>query len=270
MRRLLLAGLLASCPAAALGAEGSLKVITYNIAGLPAILSHGKPDRNTRQIATRLDAYDLAFLQEDFHYDGALHPGEDFPYRVAPRRHGLLDFGDGLSILSRSPLRSVTRVAWNRCHGVLDGKSDCLTPKGFSLAELTLGGAVVDVYDLHADAGRSPGDASARQAQMEQLVAFMKTRPADRAVIVGGDLNMRLTDEAEFQTLLNGAGLTDSCRVMMCADQGRLDRILYRDGARLRLAATAWRVARTDFLDAAGEPLSDHDPVAVRLDWIER
>jgi len=251
-------------------AEGELRILTYNVAGLPAIFSGSSPAVNSKLISPLLNAYDVVLLQEDFHYHADVMSAAVFPYEVSPRRHGLIGYGDGMAILARSPLKGERRVKWRLCHGVLEAGSDCLTPKGFTVVELELApGIVVDLYDLHTDAGRRRRDASARLAQAEQLAAFIRSRPADRAVIVGGDTNMRLGDEAVFQTLLQGAGLTDSCRALMCADQGRIDRILYRSGARVRLEAAAWSVP-AGFVDKEGKPLSDHEPVSVRLAWTAR
>jgi endonuclease/exonuclease/phosphatase family metal-dependent hydrolase len=251
-------------------AEGELRVLTYNVAGLPAILSSSKPAVNSRLISPLLNPYDVVLLQEDFHYHADVMSAADFPYEVSPSRHGLIGYGDGMAILSRAPLSGERRVRWKRCSGYFDGKSDCLTPKGFTVAELELApGVVVDLYDLHADAGRGRGDSAARLLEAEQLAAFIRSRPADRAVIVGGDTNMRLEDEAAFQALLQGAGLADACRALMCAEQGRFDRVLYRSGARVRLEAIAWSVP-AGFVDAAGKPLSDHQPVSVRLAWTAR
>lgn len=265
-----LAGLL--CLAASADAsQGELNILTYNVAGLPAFLSGGEPAKNSKLISPRLIAFDLVLLQEDFHYRKDIMSATDFPYLVTPRRHGIIGFGDGLLILSRFAVAIPVRKAWKDCNGFFTAKSDCLTPKGFTVAELELApGVVIDVYNLHMDAGPSRHDSAARLEQVEQLVAFMKTRPAERAVIMGGDTNMRLDDESLFQTLLHGAGLTDACRALMCAEQGRFDRIMYRDGARVRIDALSWVVPSADFRDAAGAPLSDHEPVTVRLGWSTR
>jgi exonuclease III len=264
-----MAGLVFSASSAR-SSEGELRVLTYNVAGLPAIFSDSKPAVNSKLISPLLNPYDVVLLQEDFHYHADVMSAAVFPYEVSPRRHGLIGYGDGMAILSRAPLSGERRVKWKRCNGFFEAKSDCLTPKGFTVVELELApGVVVDLYDLHADAGPSRNDSAARLAQAEQLAAFIRARPADRAVIVGGDTNMRLDDEAVFQILLQGAGLTDSCRALMCAEQGRFDRVLYRSGARVRLEAAAWSVPE-GFVDKAGEPLSDHKPVAVRLAWTAR
>lgn len=253
-------------PAAA--SQGELRVLTYNVAGLPAGLSHGNPAVNSPLISPRLNSYDLVFLQEDFRYHKELMSEVELPHRVAPRKRGLIGFGDGLSLVAELPLSNARRVAWKSCNGIFEAKSDCLTPKGFTLAELELApGVFVDVYDLHADAGKSRHDSAARAKQVAQFVAFVRSRPADRAVIVGGDTNMRLDDEANFQALLAGAGLTDSCRQLMCPEQGRIDRVLYRSGGRVRLEAVGWTVPSEEFRDAESKPLSDHEPVAARLAW---
>ena len=52
-------------------------------------------------------------------------------------------------------------------------------------------GVVIDVYNLHADAGGGAGDEAARAAQFVQLAAFMSGYSAGNAVIVAGDTNLK-------------------------------------------------------------------------------
>lgn len=63
------AGLLAgpgAGPAVATTPGGTVSVLTYNVAGLPAWLSSGNPAVNTRPIGQRIGAYDVVHVQEDF------------------------------------------------------------------------------------------------------------------------------------------------------------------------------------------------------------
>jgi hypothetical protein len=51
---------------------------------------------------------------------------------------------------------------------------------------------------------------SARQAGIEQLLAYIHSTSAGRAVIVAGDTNDRYTNSGVSTTLLAGAGFYDS------------------------------------------------------------
>lgn len=247
-----------------------LTVLTYNVAGLPQGVSGSSPAQNTAKISPKLNAYELVVVQEDFSYHAELVSAATHPHQSTPGPKGLLptDLGDGLSALSTLPFSGYARTKWSKCNGTFDQKNDCLTSKGFARMTLDVGGgAVVDVYNAHFDAGREPGDVSARDAQVSQLVAAIASQSAGRAVVVAGDTNMKATDEPTLQRLLTGAGLTSACRALSCPDPSRIDRVLYRSAADVKIKAR--RYAVESFTDAAGKPLSDHDPVSVRLS-IER
>lgn len=247
--------------------HGTLRVLTYNVAGLPFGLSAARPARHSRRISPLLNAFDLVLLQEDFGYHAELAAEADHVYRTSPMPRWLTDFGDGLNRFSRSPLGALGRVAWRSCHGYLRDRSDCLSSKGFSVARHVLGrGADVDVYNAHFDSGVSQGDRRSRLEQARQLSAFVRRHSAGRAVIVAADTNMPGDGEEALRALLAGASLLDACRAMDCHDPGRIDRLLYRSGVRVRLAATSWAIDPR-FVDPEGQPLSDHLPVAVGMEW---
>lgn len=212
---------------------------------------------------------------------------------------------DGLNRLSDLPLGDVTRQQWTSCNGELavegleavtdaaglgdaleaaglgdlvdGGASDCGALKGFSVATVTLAdGAEVDVYNLHADAGNGPGDIASRQANFEQLTAFIAQHSADEAVIVGGDTNLHIDDERPeravdavvWSTFQDATGVTDVCRTIDCgADDAVIDKFAFRSSETVTLTATTHRFERDVFQDSAGEPLSDHDALAVEFAW---
>lgn len=45
----------------------TLKVLTYNVAGLPDIISSGNPAVNTVKISPKLNAFEFVAVQEDSH-----------------------------------------------------------------------------------------------------------------------------------------------------------------------------------------------------------
>ena len=53
------------------------------------------------------------------------------------------------------------------------------------------------------------GDANARRAGIQQLLADIEATSAGRAVVIGGDTNDRYTNSAVSITLLTGAGFED-------------------------------------------------------------
>ena len=142
------------------------------------------------------------------------------------------------------------------------------------------------MYNLHTDAGGDPEDLAARAASVRQLYAAILERSEDVAVLVLGDTNSRYTRGADvLPEMLAATGLTDvwvelqrggdvpavGASLSDCADPSagsceRVDKIFYRSSAALRIEALAYDVPRALYSDAAGVPLSDHDPVHALFD----
>ncbi|HET6858409.1 MAG TPA: jacalin-like lectin [Streptomyces sp.] len=267
---------------AAAAPSGTLSTLTYNVAGLPEILSSGNPEKNTPLISPRLGAYNLVNVQEDFNYHAALYAGDRHPHRTATS--GGAAIGDGLNTLSDVPFGDFQRVDWNKCNG-----TDCLTPKGFTLARARLAeGVFVDVYNVHTNAGVTTADLAARRANITQLSDFITANSGGNAVIVMGDTNTRYTRaDDNIRDLTTRNGLTDAwvervrggtppaagSDALMC-DPARVtnacevvDKVLYRSGPLTALTATRYNNENAAFLDAAGAPLSDHYPHAVDFRW---
>ncbi|WP_338895425.1 jacalin-like lectin [Streptomyces sp. TG1A-60] len=270
-----------STPAAA-ATSGTFNVLTYNVAGLPEGLSSGSPATNTPLISPRLGAYDIVNVQEDFNYHAALYAGDDHPHRTATS--GGVPFGDGLNTLSDLAFEDFERVKWNNCTG-----TNCLTPKGFSLARVRLDeGAFVDLYNVHTNADATDDALAARRANVEQLSDFIQANSAGNAVIVMGDTNTRYTRTGDnIRTLLAENGLTDpwvrlvkggtppapGSDALVCPttaptnDCEVVDKVLYRDSDVVNLTATRYHNEWAKFLDPAGGNLSDHFPHTVDFSW---
>ncbi len=252
--------------------SGRLSLLTYNVAGLPELVSGSDPEVNTGLISPLLNHYDVALVQEDFSYHGLLTSQARHPYRSEPMQSSLALMPDGLNLFSRFALGWVHRVRWAQCNGYLGAASDCLADKGFSYTELTLApGVTVDVYNLHAEAGRSPLDVDVRRANFEQLAQYIHARSQNRAVILAGDTNLPLSSVRDGETLarfMESTGLSDACRRFGCGDE-RLDRVLLRGSQELELEVLGWWTDRR-FVDVDGAPLSDHLAVGVELGWSKR
>src|SRR5688572_6733331 len=54
---------------------GSIRLLTYNIAGLPEGISRSRPERNVPRIGPLFEPYDLVLVQEDFVYQAQLRSG---------------------------------------------------------------------------------------------------------------------------------------------------------------------------------------------------
>ena len=269
-------------PAAHAQTGGTLEVLSYNVAGLPDPLSSGNPAVNTKLISPRLAPYDIVNVQEDFNYHADLYAGDNHPHRTPTT--GGVPFGSGLNALSHHPYADLDRVKWSKCNG-----TDCLTPKGFTYSRVKLAeGVHVDVYNLHPNAGTETADLSSRRANITQLSQYIAAMSAGSAVIVMGDTNTRYTrGEDNIRELVTTNGLTDAwvqlerggqapaagspalvCDPAAITDSCEVvDKILYRGNPHITLTARDYRNDNTRFLDAQGQPLSDHYPIATRLDW---
>jgi endonuclease/exonuclease/phosphatase family metal-dependent hydrolase len=248
--------------------EGSFRLLSYNIAGLPEGISQSRPKANIPLISPRLNAYDLVLIQEDFSFPDEIRMHAKHAHRSsATQSRSFLGFGDGLSRFAQYPFEEYARVRWRKCHGAVTNGSDCLAFKGFTVATHRLASGVsLDVYNLHMDAGDAPGDRRARADQVKQLVRSIALRSRGRAVVVAGDTNMGRRQREGMDALMGGANLTDACRALDCPDPDRIDRVLFRSSERLRLAASRWAID-DGFVDGVGRPLSDHEALAVDLAW---
>jgi endonuclease/exonuclease/phosphatase (EEP) superfamily protein YafD len=262
--------------------SGSFNVLTYNVAGLPEGLSSGNPEANTPLISPRLGAYDIVNVQEDFNYHAALYAGDNHPYRTATS--GGVPLGDGLNTLSDHAFEDFERVKWNNCTG-----TNCLTPKGFSLARVRLAdGVFVDLYNVHTNADDTADALAARRANITQLSDFIQANSSGNAVIVMGDTNTRYTRSGDnIRTLADENGLTDAwvqltkggvrptqgADALLCPTTAPpngcevVDKVLYRGSDLLSLNATRYQNEWASFLDPAGANLSDHFPHTVDFSY---
>ena len=271
---------------------GQIDVIAMNVAGLPAFLQGnevpGDKAENHRSIGRKFIEYgfDIVNVQEDFNYHAALYETATYPYRTPTT--GGVPFGSGLNSMSLHPFIDQARVGWDEC-STFSG-ADCLTPKGFTLIRVELssgpeGSAYVDVYNLHADAGTSDADLAARASNIRQLSAYIAAQSSGNAVIVAGDTNTRYTRSGDNIRLLSEAnglidpwvelvrGGVDPAQETICQNPSTtdycetVDKIFYRGSPVLDLQATSWRYESNRFLQASGDILSDHNPVAATFRW---
>jgi endonuclease/exonuclease/phosphatase family metal-dependent hydrolase len=265
--------------------EGQFSAISYNIAGLPAIICSAKTPRasSIAAIGKKLEAFDIVHVQEDFNYHSQLYDGDDVHnYRTETK--GGVPFGDGLNTLSKFPLSNVVRIKWNDCTG-----ADCMTPKGFTYTRVQVAlNVFIDFYNVHSNAYNTLKAASARRANIKQLSAYIREHSSGNAVVLMGDLNGRygffhdnihiLTEENGLQDawikhkkngrlpevlkiipVSNILNLTDSSET--------IDKILFRSSPTIELKTVSYTFLNGLFSDKDGLPLSDHHPVTAQFSW---
>ncbi|MBC8082172.1 MAG: endonuclease [Hymenobacter sp.] len=277
----------ATAPAASAAAEavtnGTFTALTYNVAGLPAIISSSSPAVNTTQIGTLIRSYDIVHVQEDFNYHAALYAADNHPFRTSTS--GGVPFGDGLNTLSKYVITDFQRVKWANCRG-----TDCLTPKGFTYSRIRLAeGVYLDFYNAHPNAGDTPEDKAARRANITQLSQFIALNSVGNAVLVMGDTNCRYTRaEDVIRTLTDTNGLTDvwiktirnnsvpalgapalTCGGAPTTNQCEVvDKIFYRGNRYVTLNSSGFQQFDPRFVNVTtGEDLSDHYPMTTTFGW---
>jgi hypothetical protein len=287
LRRLLARGVLSALAllAPALGGRALagepvvISVLSYNTHGLAAWIADDDPETRFPEISSRLNAYDVALVQEDFSYHRLLVAGAEHGIVVkgnAPRPGVLrllgIDAGSGLTSLARPAPDAL--IASNDeylgvCSGYLSRASDCLASKGFLRVRVRFeGGHVLDLYNTHLDAGRSPQDIEVRRSQLAALRGWIATLSGNGAFVIGGDFNLsrdREHDAALLAAFKADMGLRDA-GAMTRRDEpwSRLDYILYRSGPELELSVVEAGVARE--FEYRGKPLSDHPALFARFE----
>lgn len=256
--------------------SGTFDALTYNVHGLPSLITGDDTPARMDAIAPLLVDFGILGLQEDFDDSNheqltaaSTHPTQ---VRFAEAVDAERVYGSGLTVLAEVPMVSVHHEHYLDCYGVLEGASDCLASKGFQVVRLQLGPSerhTLDVYNTHLEAGNGPEDTAARAGHIEQLLIALQGQSQGRAVLFLADTNLRDSDPDDLPLitkLLQEASLTDLCVEVDCPEPGRIDRILYRESEDLVLRGDAWWVDDR-FVSADGVPLSDHDPIAGRFSW---
>jgi len=251
-------------------AEGRFRLLTYNVAGLPDLVSPSHPATNMALISPLLNHYDVAFVQEDFSYHSALNSLAKHEFRSALMHSTLSLMPDGLSMFSSFRLSATRRQRWTACSGFVDRACDCLADKGFSHTQLEVSpGLTIDAYNVHADAGDDPSDIETRRRNFAELERAILNRSPGRAVIVAGDTNLSVTpgsgDAPTLEQFASSTGLVDACEQVACPDR-EIDRVLYRSSDVIELSATRWWKDRR-FVTPDGQELSDHPAVGVEMTW---
>lgn len=288
-RRLLALGVLAAwaalVPVAARADDRAreLRVLSYNVHGLPSWIAGDDPAARMPEIGRIVAGYDVALLQESWVHHDALRQAAGRPPEhlgSGPRSSWLASFGDvcgrcgsGLAVLLPGlPADAVVAHEAGRfdtCSGWLSGGNDCWASKGWIWLRVRVApGLELDLVDTHLDAGDGPDDLAVRTLQLERLGSFVAAHSAGRALVLGGDLNLDYDDPVEralVEDFATKLGLRDSGARPRAAGARfeRIDWILHRSGERVALELLAAEEAEE--LAPDGMPLSDHPGLRARF-----
>jgi len=191
-------------------------------------------------------------------------------------------------VFTKFPLYTNTRIPWTNTHGFISNGADENIPKGFMYSAIEVSpGCIIDIYNLHTDADTDEQSLKARRSNMIQLANYITTRSAGKAVIVFGDTNSRYTrvgddfeelvlkpcnlKDAWVQNVMGGVAPTKGSAPLMVNQLGQrgevVDKIWFRSGKDLEINAATFEILFNEFTDKNGNQLSDHYPVAARIDY---
>lgn len=252
---------------------GTIRALSYNVAGLPEGISSSSPAANTPLISPLLNDYELVLVQEDFAYHEELVADLDHAFRSVPGEDISL-VNDGLNRFTDLEFTELRRVPWSGCFGGIDssdgGSGDCLAKKGFSVAEHALNSEHrIVVYNFHAEAGKTAVDLRLLAADFDELAEDILAHYDGRAILVGGDSNLhrgRSDERAILHRFLEATGFEDVCIYLDCP-QEEIDRFMFRSGTKIKLEPFHWATPTERFVDSEGEDLSDHPPLESSFRW---
>jgi len=253
--------LLAASLAGAAETPETIKVVTFNAAGIPLVHPRLGARLQGSGKAIADGGFDIAGLQELWRDkdSASLAAASGLPH--AARLHRRLAFRTGLTILSRWPIVRTEERAFSTVRPSLRHlfQGETVPSKGFLFARIATPWGELDAYDAHTLADyRETKYRLLRLTELFELAEGVLELSPDRPFVILGDLNSGHGDR-EYDLFLDLLGLSDPCApkgLEACGDPRRAKRI---DHALVpgRLAANAARV----FDDS----LSDHSGYAVQL-----
>ena len=267
-------------PAPLLAANLQLRVLTYNIWGLPSPKAHAT--WRYGEIAKRLGAYDVIAFEEawssntDVVWQIPTHPYHAFGGQV----HGM-GGASGLILASKYPIVESHFLGFTICAGW-----ECLAKKGVLMTRIQISpGLQVDFYMTHLNAWDE--HELIRSSQIMELVGMINDYSLDNPIVIMGDLNAGFRSN-NYWELLGGVGaLRDSYLDYVSTLHSptqeqvdgysfdvvknpwaatelseektpqRLDYIFYRDSAVARLRVRESKLVFTEPVQG-NKPLSDH------------
>ena len=222
--------LVASLARAADAPLKTIRVVTFNAAGIPLV--HRGIYRRTEEAGKALAALgaDIVGLQETWrNVDAeAIERGAGLPYKARVPR--LYAFRTGLTILSRWPILTVEETAFSSVRPSLRHvtEGEFMASKGFLRAVVATPWGELDVYAAHTLADYTEVQYHLlRLTELYELSETILDRSKGRPFVILGDLNSGRGDR-EYDAFLNLLGLSDACEAggqELCPDADHAPRI---------------------------------------------
>jgi endonuclease/exonuclease/phosphatase family metal-dependent hydrolase len=188
-----------------------LKILSWNIYGLPSYISHKGLAVRSRLIAEYLkDAdFDIVIFQEAFTAKSRRIIRSilcnSFPYQLGPaneKTHGIR-LNSGIWIISKVPLNFVSQIQFSISRGF-----DRFSRKGALMVEGTHNGTVFQLVGTHLNSGSSQ---KVRDKQYKQMVSRLlePNKKEDIPQIICGDFNTNKQDKTSYSRMLEILNVPD-------------------------------------------------------------
>lgn len=201
-----------------------IRVLSYNIKGLPALIN---PQYDTARYADigkvlaqrkkQGTAPDIVLLQESFDPKTAdLRTFAKYPHLAqGPRSQKLLD--SGLFVLSDFPIEAKSTILFRDMDC---GTWDCFAAKGAQAVRVRIPGVPypLTLINTHTQSGKKYE--ASRSAQLKDLARYVRdVFPSNVGAILGGDLNTS-PSQGTFRQFEGDTGLTSVGRVCLTEKSG--------------------------------------------------
>jgi len=168
-----------------------LNVLAYNIYMLSAPIALSNQTTRAAVLPTYLQGFDALIISEAFDNNARSVLLDElsvtYPYYTdVVDESGAFEDG-GVFIASKWPIEYSNDVVYDACNA-----EDCLAAKGAMYARINKLGVPYHLFGTHTQAWNETNNVYTRQAQFEELNAFIAEQAIspNEAVIIGGDLNV--------------------------------------------------------------------------------
>lgn len=261
-----------------------ISLLSYNVHGLFRLAAKDDPRDRMPAIGWLSRRYQVVLYQEDFEYHDLLSQqlsehatfvgngvAGDIRRILAklvampitmwiPRFSPPYGAGVSTAIHRSNTILESRKGHYHDCHGWFGANGDCWAAKGYLAVRFrTPGGAEIDVYNTHLEAGPTEASGRARRNQLDELATTIEKHSASRAVIIAGDYNIgwvRPQDRDMVSAFRARLGLADSGAGPDTQFWRERDFILFRGGANTTLDVV--RAGEAKEYVSEGMALSDH------------
>ena len=244
-----------------------LKVLSYNIHGLPELLTPYKNSNRIEEIVHEVSNYDLAFLQENWVYQGLIKKNfskdnyiigskNKFFKRDKPKR------SSGLNIITSDKINiyDYQEYEFTNCNGWLVNANDCFASKGFIYSKLLIDNDTLNVYVTHLDAGESDKDLDVREKQMIELSRSIEKISNSEPLIICGDFNIDYYSNQDIiDNFVNKFSLINLDWDLNLKNKFKIDYVFYRNGTSTKIIVYDEGI-NSDLINH-----SDHYPIEFKI-----